>query len=53
MFAIKLQDIASGGLSGTVYAKAYYGAEGNRAFSDKVFEINTGVTENTSGSLVK
>lgn len=53
VFAIKLQDIASGGLSGTVYAKAYYGAEGNRAFSDKVFEINTGVTENTSGSLVK
>ena len=53
VFAIKLQDIVSGGLSGTVYAKAYYGAEGNRAFSDKVFEINTGVTENTSGSLVK
>ncbi len=53
VFAIKLQDIASGGLSGTVYAKAYYGAEGNRTFSDKVFEINTEVTANTSGSLVK
>ena len=52
VFAIKLQDIKSGNLSGTVYAKAYYGAEGNRKFSDKVFEINTEVAENTSGSLV-
>lgn len=53
VFAIKLQDIASGNLSGTVYAKAYYGAEENRTFSDKVFEINTDVAESTSGSLVK
>ncbi len=53
VFAIKLQDIASGNLSGTVYAKAYYGAEESRVFSDKVFEIKTDVTENTSGSLVK
>lgn len=53
VFAIKLQDIASGNLSGTVYAKAYYGAEESRVLSDKVFEIKTDVTENTSGSLVK
>lgn len=53
VFAIKLQDIASGNLNGTVYAKAYYGAEESRVLSDKVFEINTEVTENTSGSLVK
>ena len=53
VFAIKLQDIESGNLNGTVYAKAYYGAEGSRVLSDKVFEINTEVTENTSGSLVK